>query len=107
MTEVQHHLKEHINLKFFVTMFDPVRYELVGHLADGKERSINEIAEQFPQDRSVISRHLEQLHAQKIVTKEKRSRYTFYALDCEFVTQQFEKASRILRDLMDSHQAEE
>ncbi len=99
-------MKEIVNPKFFLTMFDPVRFKLVEYMYDGEERSINEIAKDFPQDRSVISRHLEQLYAQKIVTKEKRSKYTFYALDCEYVTQQFEKASRILRDLMDSHTLE-
>lgn len=103
MSETQDNIKEIIDSKFFVTMFDPIRFELVKYLSDGKEQSINEIAKKFPQDRSVISRHLEQLHHQNIVMKEKRARYVFYALNCEFITQQFEIASKFLRELMNSH----
>ena len=90
-----------------MTLFDPVRFELVEYLSDGKEQSINEIAKNFPQDRSVISRHLEQMYKQKLLIKEKKSKYTFYTLDCEFITQQVEMASKTLRSLMDEHQKEE
>lgn len=103
MANPEHNIEESINLKFFLTMFEPVRFELVKHLADGKERSIKEIAENFTQDRSVISRHLEQLQTQGIVIKEKRSRHTFYTLDCELITQHIEKTATSLRDLMNIH----
>jgi DNA-binding transcriptional ArsR family regulator len=91
-----------INSKFFITFFDPVRFELVNFLSSYEWLNIGEIAEHFPQDRSVISRHLDQMYQQNILIKEKRSKFIYYQLNCEYITKMFENTSSELRKLMDT-----
>jgi ArsR family transcriptional regulator, cadmium/lead-responsive transcriptional repressor len=74
-------LDELFNSDFFKVLSEPVRVQILRHLAVNGKSSIGEIAEDFPQDRSVISRHLKQMAEEGMVTIEKRGRFTFYFIN--------------------------
>lgn len=92
-------LEEIINAGFFITLFDPVRFQLFNFLSSHGKQSISDIAKNFPQDRSVISRHLDQMHRKNILTKEKKSKFIYYDLNCEYVTTTFEETAKVFRDM--------
>lgn len=92
-TEVQ----ELINVDYFRALLDPVRMEIVKYLSIYGSKSINEIAENFTQDRSVISRHLDLLYRQGILSKRKESRYTIYEVDGIEIANRFEEAAMNIR----------
>src|SRR5688500_6299128 len=60
---------------------DPTRCMLLRTLAKLGPADIATIAEAFPQDRSVISRHLRVLREAGVVRSSKEGRHVFYALD--------------------------
>jgi DNA-binding transcriptional ArsR family regulator len=60
---------------------DPTRTALVRVLAQLGRADIATIADAFPQDRSVISRHLKVLHDAGVVRASKDGRHVVYALD--------------------------
>jgi ArsR family transcriptional regulator, zinc-responsive transcriptional repressor len=60
---------------------DPTRCMLVRTLVQLGPADIATIAEQYPQDRSVISRHLRVLHEAGVVRSTKDGRHVYYALD--------------------------
>jgi DNA-binding transcriptional ArsR family regulator len=55
-------LTKNFDLKFFKTMSEPVRLEILKFLMVNGRSDIGTIAEHMPQDRSVISRHLNLLN---------------------------------------------
>jgi ArsR family transcriptional regulator, zinc-responsive transcriptional repressor len=69
---------------------DPTRCMLVRTLVQLGPADIATIAEQFPQDRSVISRHLRVLHEVGVVRSGKEGRHVYYALDGPALVQRLE-----------------
>ena len=94
------YIKESIDFDFYKALFDPVRSEIIVYLASRGKKNVSEIAENFTQDRSVISRHLELLHRLGIVSKTKVNRYTFYELNCSLIIHKFEETTQNLKQLM-------
>ncbi len=74
-------LTKNFDLKFFKTMSEPVRLEILKFLMVNGRSDIGTIAEHMPQDRSVISRHLNMLHESGILNCEKETRYIFYEIN--------------------------
>jgi DNA-binding transcriptional ArsR family regulator len=60
---------------------DPTRCMLLRTLAQLGPSDIGTLSEGYPQDRSVISRHLRVLHEAGIVKSSKEGRHVIYALD--------------------------
>ena len=60
---------------------EPVRIDIVRVLVSKRRADLQTIADQLPQDRSVISRHLSQLHRAGVVRREKIGRQVFFELD--------------------------
>ena len=60
---------------------EPVRIDIVRVIAAKRRADLQTIADQLPQDRSVISRHLSQLHRAGVVRREKVGRQVFFELD--------------------------
>lgn len=87
------------NLDFFKSFFEPTRYELVKYLYLNPNLSINEIAKEFTQNRSVISRHLDHLYRNGILNKYKESRYTYYNVNSKEIIKRFEGFTDILKQL--------
>lgn len=60
---------------------EPVRIDIVRVLVGKGRADLQTIADQLPQDRSVISRHLALLHRAGVVRREKVGRQVFFELD--------------------------
>lgn len=69
---------------------DPTRARLIRALVQLGPADISTIAESFPQDRSVISRHLRILHEAGLVRASKEGRHVWYALDGPALLQRLE-----------------
>ena len=74
-------LREILDGRLFVALCDPVRASLVEFLTINGRSDIATIASAFPQDRSVISRHLSSLHGAEVVRREKVGRQVFFEVD--------------------------
>lgn len=72
-----------LDSKFFKTLSEPVRIELLKFLILHGCCDIGTITEGFPQDRSVMSRHLNLMHEVGLLCCEKRSRHVYYNIDCD------------------------
>lgn len=82
-------IQDNIDFDFFKTLFDPVRTELLIYLVANGTKNIKEIADNFSQDRSVISRHLDLMHRFGIVNKSKENRNILYEANSTFVIEKF------------------
>jgi len=74
-------LTKNFDLKFFKTMSEPVRLEILKFLMVNGRSDIGTIAKHMPQERSVISRHLNLLHESGILNCEKETRHIFYEIN--------------------------
>lgn len=93
-------IEDNIDIEFFRAIFDPVRSELLIFLTVNGEMTIGEIAEHFPQNRSVISRHLDFMNRFNIVQRRKEGREVYYKANKRFIVDTFEKATNNMKALM-------
>ncbi|WDF83228.1 metalloregulator ArsR/SmtB family transcription factor [Lacticaseibacillus pabuli] len=98
--ECQRLIDEKLDLPFFRAIVDPVRSSLVLFLATHGEMTIGEIAEQFPQNRSVISRHLDLLNRYGVVIRRKQGREVYYRADPKVVANKLQEAATNMTGLM-------
>ena len=94
-------IEDSIDFDFYKTLFDPVRSNILVYIASSGKKSVNEIAENFTQDRSVISRHLDLMSRYGIVSKTKINRYVFYEVNSKFILDKFEGTTESLKRLME------
>jgi DNA-binding transcriptional ArsR family regulator len=76
--KIAEELVEALDSKFFKTLSEPVRVQILKFLMLNGRADIQTIAENMPQDRSVISRHLNLMQDAGILTGEKEDRHVFY-----------------------------
>lgn len=93
-------IQEKIDFDFFKTLFDPVRTELLVYLVVNGKKNIKEISENFSQDRSVISRHLDLMHRYGIVNKSKENRNILYEANSEVVFEKFNQTTSNMEYLL-------
>jgi DNA-binding transcriptional ArsR family regulator len=93
-------VKDSIDFEFYKTVFDPVRSEILVYLVSHGKKNIKEIAENFSQDRSVISRHLDLMYRFSIVLKTKENRNIYYEANSMFIVEKFEQTTENLKKLM-------
>lgn len=70
-----------LDLKLFKALSEPTRIQILKCLIQKGRSDINAIAVEFPQDRSVISRHLNFMFEAGLLSCEKQSRHVYYAVD--------------------------
>ncbi len=70
-----------LDVGLFRALCEPVRVEILLFLARQGPSEIRRIADAFPQDRSVISRHLQQLARAGVLHRVKRARSVIYSVD--------------------------
>jgi DNA-binding transcriptional ArsR family regulator len=70
---------------------EPIRVEILKTLTAEGRCDVSTIAEHFPQDSSVVSRHLAILHDAGIVRREKEGRHVFFELDGPAMVERMEK----------------
>ena len=93
-------LIEAFDSKFFKTMSEPVRMQILRFLLLNGRSDIGTIAENMPQDRSVISRHLNLMSAVGILKSEKETRHMFYEIDGNVFLDKLENMTRQIRACM-------
>ncbi len=84
-------LREIIDGKLFRALCEPVRVDIAAYLTEAGPADVGTIAEQFPQDGSVISRHLACLHDAGIVKRAKVGRRVLFEMDGASVVDRLEK----------------
>lgn len=92
-------LENAMDFEFYKVLFDPVRSQIMVLLGSNESLSISEVAKYFPQDRTVISRHLSLMERYGIVSRVKKSREFLYHLNADFVIGKFEKTATDLKEL--------
>lgn len=65
----------------FKALCEPVRIELVRLLIARGKSDLSALADELPQDASVISRHLALLHRAGLVRRERQGRHVLFELD--------------------------
>ncbi len=83
-------LVEALNSKLFKALSEPVRAEILKYLLMNGRSDIGTIAENLPQDRSVISRHLSLMSEAGILKSEKEARHVFYEINGATFLNEFE-----------------
>ena len=94
-------LTKNFDLKFFKTMSEPVRLEILKFLMVNGRSDIGTIAEHMPQDRSVISRHLNLLHESGILNYEKETRHIFYEINGQSFINKLENFTEQVKQCID------
>lgn len=74
-------LAKNLDSKFFKSLSEPVRQELLKYLLLNGRSDVGTIAQHLPQDRSVISRHLQFMHKTGILNCEKEGRFVYYSIN--------------------------
>ena len=86
--------------KFFKTLSEPVRMQIMRFLLLNGRSDIATIADNMPQDRSVISRHLTLMSDVGILKCEKETRHVFYEIDGNVFLDKLETMTRQIRKCM-------
>jgi DNA-binding transcriptional ArsR family regulator len=84
---------------FFKALCEPARIAVLQEVVLLGRADVATIAERRPQDRSVITRHLQQLAAAGIVVAEKEGRHVFYRVDAGSIGKRLESILAITRML--------
>lgn len=90
-------LVEVLDSKLFKTLSEPVRVEILKFVMLNGRSDIGTIAEHMPQDRSVISRHLNLMHEVGILKSEKESRHMFFEINCHTFLEKLEAITAQIR----------
>ena len=82
---------------FFKALCEPARIAVLRELILLGRADIAAIAARLPQDRSVVTRHLQRLAAEQIVKAEKEGRHVFYEIDASAIAKRLESILAITR----------
>jgi len=98
---VLNELVEAFDSKFFKTLSEPVRVQILKFILQNGRVDIGTIAEHMPQDRSVISRHLNLMEGVGILKNKKESRHMFYEINGQGFIERLTKITELTRRCMD------
>ena len=91
---------EILDTAFFNALCEPVRVQLVRSLVLNGKSDIQTLAGDFPQDRSVISRHLQLMERAGLVVSEKIGRHQYFELDGPALARRAQSISDLMRVLV-------
>ena len=86
--------------EFFRALCEPARLELVGVLARRGRSDVTTLAGEMTQDRSVVSRHLQQLLRAGVIVGMRDGRHTLYQLNGLAIADRLERMARDVRALI-------
>ena len=90
---------EKLDATFFKALGEPARVALLRALILTQRADVGTLAQMVPQDRSVVTRHLQVLERAKMVRSEVEGRHTFYAIDGEGVLSQLKELMALFESL--------
>ena len=96
--EVTRELAQVLDLKLFKVFSEPVRVELLKILLIQGRSDISYLSSQLPQDRSVISRHLQIMLDTEILFCQKVGRSRYYKINGENLLSRFDALAENFRD---------
>lgn len=79
--DILNKFSEVYDARLFKALSEPVRIQILEYLILNGRSDIGSITEHMPQDRSVISRHLNQMQAAGILSCVKETRHMYYSID--------------------------
>lgn len=86
-----------LDSRFFKALGEPVRVEILKHLMLNGCCDVSHVAQALPQDRSVISRHLNQMYQAGLLSCRKEGRYCFYEVDNAFFLSRAERITDAIK----------
>ena len=95
--EIANELVTVLDSKFFKSLSEPVRVEILRYLLLNGRADIGTIAQDMPQDRSVISRHLNLMLEAGILVCEKESRHMFYSINAAAFLEKFTNITALVK----------
>lgn len=95
--EITNQLVDVMDSKLFKSMSEPVRVQIIRFLLLHGRADIAAIAENMPQDRSVISRHLNLMQEVGILNCEKEGRHMFYSINAEAFLERFMNITDLIK----------
>ena len=93
-------LAEILDSNLFRALCEPVRMEILKFLTAEGRCDVRTIAAHFPQDASVVSRHLATLHQAGVVRREKQGRHVFFEVDGPEMVERMEKILARFRNIV-------
>ncbi len=99
--ETVEELADACDSKFLKTLSEPVRIEILKFIMLNGRADIGTIADKMPQDRSVISRHLNLMHEVGILTCEKESRHIFYDINGQGFLGKLQNLTNLIQTCME------
>ena len=100
MRRIGKQLAEVLDTRMFRALGEPARTEVLKALIEHGPCDVESIAETLPQDRSVISRHLQQLEEAGILTSTRAGRRRLYAFDGPALLATFDRIHATIRQLV-------
>jgi DNA-binding transcriptional ArsR family regulator len=94
-------LVDNFDARFFKTLSEPVRVDILRFLMLNGRSDIGTIADHMPQDRSVVSRHLNLMHEAGILSCQKETRYVYYAINGLAFIDKLESITRQIRNCLE------
>ncbi len=93
-------LAEIFDSKLFKALCEQVRVDIVKFLTAHGRCDVRTVAAHFPQDASVVSRHLAVLHQAGVVRREKEGRHVFFEVDGPAIVERMEKILGRFRNIV-------
>lgn len=91
---------EIMDTEFFRALCEPARVEIFKQLILKGRSDIGTIAEDLPQDRSVVARHLQVMERAGLLRVQQEGRHTFYEIDGPAMAARIDKLSALVHGLM-------
>lgn len=89
--EILKEFSEAYDARFFKTLGEPVRIQILSYLLMNGRSDIGSITENMSQDRSVVSRHLNQMQEVGMLCCEKETRHMYYSINAPVFIDKLEK----------------
>lgn len=91
---------EILDAEFFRALCEPARLQVFRQLVLLGRSDIGTIAQALPQDRSVITRHLQVMERAGVVQSQTEGRHTFYEIDGPTIASRVEEMVVLMRTLV-------
>ncbi len=88
-----------LDTEFFKALCEPVRVELFRFLILYGRSDVGTIAAPMTQDRSVITRHLQQMQRAGLLQVQTEGRHTYYDIDGASVVQRVDSMAALIRKM--------
>ena len=88
-----------LDTTFFKALCEPARIRVLRELVLKGRADVGSLASGLPQDRSVITRHLQVMERAGLVRSATEGRYTFYEIDAAAILRRLDDMTTLIRRL--------